>query len=141
MFIGITIFLFLLKTIIYYHPYQTSYFNALIGGIRGAEGKFDIDFWGTPQKEAMMWLNQNAPANATVNVLMAQSSAGVYLRPDLRKLLNTKDIRESDYGVILNRESFFYSSGRDYIKKKAAENKLVFTKKIDGVSLVWVFAK
>lgn len=136
------IFVLLVINIIHFHPYQTSFFNSFIGGIKGAEGKFDIDFWGTPQKETMFWLNKNAKLNAVVRVVMAQSSAGMYLREDLRKIMNSKDIWESDYTVVLNKESFFsLYPVVDYIKKKTKENKLVFTRKIDGVPLVWVFKR
>lgn len=141
-FLILIIFITLVRNIIHFHPYQTSFFNGLIGGIKGAEGRFDIDFWGTPQKEAMFWLNKNAVSNAFVNVVMAQSSAGVYLRPDLRELMNSRDISESDYTVILNRESFFsLYPVTNYIKRKISEKKLVFTREIDGVSLVWIFEK
>ena len=34
------------------HPYQYVSFNALIGGIRGAENRFELDYWGTSLAEA-----------------------------------------------------------------------------------------
>jgi hypothetical protein len=128
--------------IYFYHPYQTSYFNIFIGGIKGAEGKFDIDFWGTPQKEAVNWLNMNASLNSSVYIVMAQSTAGAYIRDDLRSKLNTGSINNSDYIVILNRQSMFDSYNlKDFIKEKIASRKIVYKKEIDGVSLVWVFRK
>ena len=130
----------LIKNIVIFHPYQTSYFSPLIGGISGAQGKFDIDFWGTPQKEAMIWLNKNAPQNSFVNVVMAQSSAAVYARSDLLNNLNTKDIWTSDYVVLLNKQSFFnLYPVSEYLNLRIKEKKNVYTKKIDSVPLVWVF--
>lgn len=35
------------------HPYQNVYFNTLVGGIRGASGKFDLDYWGLSYREAL----------------------------------------------------------------------------------------
>lgn len=138
---GIVILLlfFLIFPIIHYHPYQTSYFNPLIGGIKGAEGKFDIDFWGTPQKEAAEWLNIHAAKDSTVYIVMGQSTAAYYLRDDLRKLANVKDMGSSDYTVILNRRSFFsiYNVGA-YMAERQGKNQ-VFTVEIDGVPLVWVY--
>jgi hypothetical protein len=137
---GIIIYLLFIN--IHYHPYQTSYFNALIGGIRGASGKFDVDFWGTPQKEAALWLNNVAPSNASVHIVMAQSSAAIYLRDDLRKNSNKDDIWKSDFVILLNRESFFtIYDVRDYMTQKIAENKVIYTRKIDGIPLVWIFKK
>ena len=34
------------------HPYQYVSYNALIGGIRGAENRFELDYWGTSLAEA-----------------------------------------------------------------------------------------
>lgn len=34
------------------HPYQYVYYNALTGGLRGAEGRFELDYWAVSYKEA-----------------------------------------------------------------------------------------
>ena len=121
-----------------YHPYQASYFNGFIGGISGAQGNFDIDFWGTPQKEAVEFLNENAPPGSFVHIVMAQTTASVYLRPDLLRNVNKKNIGQSDYIVLLNRQSFF-ELYRISPQDLMLNNQLVFSRKIDGVVLVWVF--
>jgi hypothetical protein len=139
-FSGIVYFL-LLVNLVKYHPYQTSYFNSIIGGIKGAYGLFDIDFWGTPQKGAMVWLNINAKPNAKIFIEMAQSTAATYLREDLRKNLNTTPIWEGDYTVILNRQSYFPPYFAYTLKEKTAQSKIVYTRSIEGVPLVWIFAK
>ena len=36
-----------------YHPHQNVYFNGLVGGIRGAEGKYDLDYWGLSYRQAL----------------------------------------------------------------------------------------
>jgi hypothetical protein len=38
------------------HPYEYTYFNRLAGGIRGADRKFMLDYWGLSFKEAAMEL-------------------------------------------------------------------------------------
>lgn len=38
-----------------FHPNQTVYFNELVGGPRGAFGKFDMDYWGNCILEAVTW--------------------------------------------------------------------------------------
>ena len=136
----IIIFTSLILNLIKYHPYQTSFFNSTIGGIRGASGKFDIDFWGTPQKEAVIWLNENASLNSYVHIVMAQSTAAVYLRNDLLLNLNKKNAYESDFLVLLNRQSFFDIYGispKELLKKF----KLVYTENLMEVPLVWVFKR
>ena len=41
------------------HPYEYIYFNGLTGGLKGAQGKFDNDYWGASFKEAVEWLKNN----------------------------------------------------------------------------------
>ncbi|HQH25930.1 MAG TPA: hypothetical protein PLP17_00925, partial [Oligoflexia bacterium] len=38
------------------YPYQYVYFNDLIGGLAGAHGRFETEYWGTSFKEAVLWL-------------------------------------------------------------------------------------
>ncbi len=38
------------------HPYEYAYFSPLVGGIAGAEGEYEIDYWNTCQKAASVWL-------------------------------------------------------------------------------------
>jgi len=137
--LSLIIVISLIRNIVHFHPYQTSFYNSLIGGIKGAYGKFDIDFWGTPQKDAMLWLNKNAPDNSIIYIVMAQSSAAVYLRDDLRRNANSKNMLESDYVVINNKQSFFTDQIASFIKQKTTEGKLVYLREIDEVPLVWVF--
>jgi hypothetical protein len=37
------------------HPHEVAYFNALVGGPRGAFGRFDMDYWGCSLVTAMRW--------------------------------------------------------------------------------------
>ena len=38
------------------HPYQTIYFNQLVGGVRGAAGRYETDYWGSANREAALRL-------------------------------------------------------------------------------------
>lgn len=127
-----------------YHPYQTSYYNELIGGVKGAVNKFDIEFWASAYKPSLQFLNKNAPLNAKITVAMAPDIAKLYLREDLRVHLNEKSLAgaesaiyfKSDYTVILNRESFFNWYGiYPYIKGKQP----VYTLSKKGAPLVWIY--
>lgn len=127
-----------------YHPYQTSYFNELIGGIKGANGKFDIEFWASSYKQALKYLNNNTPYNSVITIPMAPDIAQLYLRPDLTTYLNQKNLAgvqslvysQSDYVVILNRQSFFEWYGiYPYIENR----KPVYSTKIQNVPLVSIY--
>lgn len=41
------------------HPYEYVYFSPLIGGVPGANGQYEMDYWNTCQKAASQWLGQN----------------------------------------------------------------------------------
>lgn len=135
--ITIIAIIMLIKDIVLFHPYQISYFNELVGGIRGAQGKFDLEYWGTSQKAAMRWINENAPKDSFIHVLMAGDAAAKYLRPDLLARVNHKGFDEADLVVVLNRESFFnrYWGSRDYM----ARHKPVFSVSVRGVPLTMIY--
>jgi 4-amino-4-deoxy-L-arabinose transferase-like glycosyltransferase len=42
------------------HPYQSTYFNWLVGGVAGAQGRFETDYWVASYKEAIEWVNERA---------------------------------------------------------------------------------
>jgi len=48
------------------HPYEYIYYNRFVGGVAGAERRFELDYWGLSYFEAAAYLNQVAPPNARV---------------------------------------------------------------------------
>ncbi len=70
--------------IIQLHPYQYIYYNSLAGGVKGAEGRFELDYWGASFRAAANYLNETAPPGAQVTAIGPQASLWRYLRPDLR---------------------------------------------------------
>ncbi len=42
------------------HPYQATYFNAFVGGVEGAQDRYETDYWVTSYKEAVEWVNARA---------------------------------------------------------------------------------
>lgn len=81
------------------HPYQYVYYNQLVGGVAGAEGRYELDHWCTSHQQAMAYVNQKAPEGSLVTVRGAVEVARAYAREDLRvehwKLLTG----QPDYGV------------------------------------------
>ncbi len=126
-----------IKDIFLFHPYQISYFNELVGGTRGAQGNFDMEYWGTSQKAAMVWLNANTPAGSYVHIVMAADAAAKYLRPDLLARVNQKGFDDADYVVVLNRESFFnrYWGITDYMAKHTVSHSV----NVRGVPLTFIY--
>jgi 4-amino-4-deoxy-L-arabinose transferase-like glycosyltransferase len=89
------------------HPYQYVYFNALVGGVRGADGKYMLDYWGLAFKQAANALrttlaarHERKPADRRwlVAVCGPQPPAEVALGPDFE---TTGDPRGADFGLSL----------------------------------------
>lgn len=135
------LFLFILYSLLFtvysYHPYQITYFNELVGGVKGAMGKYDLDYWGTSQKAAILWVNAHAPQNANVHIVMAAAVAGQYLRPDLLANLNTHGYDESDFVVLLNRQSFLYRFY--YAYEYLLHHRPAYTVSVRDTPLTWIF--
>jgi hypothetical protein len=53
------------------HPYQSSYFNALAGGVGGAWRRYDTDYWGSSYREAIRWVLRDAAASAGPDLVVA----------------------------------------------------------------------
>jgi hypothetical protein len=65
------------------HPYEYGYFNELVGGVRGAYGRYLSDYWCTSTREAMTFVNGYAPHGAGIGVSSATSNAVPFAREDL----------------------------------------------------------
>jgi hypothetical protein len=78
------------------HPYEYIYYNRFMGGEQGAFRRFEMDYWGTSYREAASYLNETAPANATVWVEGPTHLLQVYVRPDL-KVYSTYEVERADH--------------------------------------------
>ncbi|HLF73964.1 MAG TPA: hypothetical protein VI524_06445 [Anaerolineales bacterium] len=94
------------------HPYEYVYYNSLIGGVQGAFRNFELDYWGISYREAALWLNENAPANANVWSEGPAHLLGKYLREDLKLYSSYESERAGryDYVVALTRYNFDLTS-------------------------------
>jgi hypothetical protein len=99
-------------SIVNLHPYQYIYFNNLAGGVRGAQGKYELDYWATSYREASLFLNEKAPSDSRVAVYGPVEIVSPYTRPDIKLNISSvaKKLRESqnavfNYAVILNRRN------------------------------------
>jgi hypothetical protein len=131
------------------HPYQTSYFSPLVGGIRGAEGLYEIDYWGASYREAIEWLNANASDSREerpTTVLIGSSSwlpkAGARSYADSRfEILTLDDL--APYSSILIGEPpiiDYYIATKRLRLHQVVEGTVVFEVKRQGATLCVVKA-
>ena len=50
------------------HPYQYVYYNAVVGGIKGAYHHYELDYWGTSFQEAAHYLDAHVREGSSVQV-------------------------------------------------------------------------
>ena len=65
-----------------FHPNQAVYFNELVGGPRGAFGKFDMDYWGNCMLEGVAWSAGQARSSGRVITISGNPWALVQLDAD-----------------------------------------------------------
>jgi len=80
------------------HPYQTSYFNAMIGGLGGAQSRnfpFACDYLALCHREAGQWLDENAKPNAHYFVGFGQSKfRHHFTRRDVREIWQINKVED-----------------------------------------------
>lgn len=65
------------------HPYEYTHFNAVVGGLRGAEGRFATDYWALSTRELLERVPSQPTRETTVRVCMVTAAAQVMAPPDL----------------------------------------------------------
>ena len=95
------------------HPYEDAYFNAYAGGVEGADGLYDHEYWCTSYREAMEFVNRVAQPGATVFSGRSLFSAIPYARADLNLTSQASDYEQATYVLycIRFREDLVWVSG------------------------------
>ena len=67
------------------HPYEAVYFNRLVaGGLRGASGRMETDYWGLSYREALDWVVKNVPGPVRVGNCSIPILSAYYLPQEAR---------------------------------------------------------
>jgi 4-amino-4-deoxy-L-arabinose transferase-like glycosyltransferase len=122
------------------HPYQLSYYNRLVGGIRGAYSRgWEMTYFGEAFTPSLLrYLNEKLPPNAAINASFANFLFEYYqqegrLRGDIVITAN----ESFDYYLLLNRRSVLSPPERALLR--SAEPAMTID--IAGVPLVAVFKR
>lgn len=93
------------------YPYEYIYYNSLVGGVDGAQGSYELDYWCTSLRETIVHLNQIASPNSSVYIEGLLKSALPFARDDLK--INDSNISRDDldYSIAcryaLRREDYY----------------------------------
>jgi hypothetical protein len=125
-----------------YHPYELSYYNALVGGLRGAHRLgFETEYWGDVfNQQAVDAVNKLCARDSTVcvyplDIRVPQLLQAVgELRGDLSFVAEWESV-PCDYLVLLAREGYF--SDREWQLYQRAQP--VWQSRLRGVPLCMIF--
>ncbi|WP_197043861.1 glycosyltransferase [Aureispira sp. CCB-QB1] len=126
------------------HPHQYTYFNEFMGGIEGAFGAYETDYWMNSTKEAVDWVIENIPEVKAGEEVRFGTQAHLPINHYFKDYPNVKVIytryherakHNWDYGIYISR----------FINKKALEqdvwpagNELLHAVKVDNVPLCMI---
>jgi len=87
------------------HPYQYLVFNSLVGGVAGADGRFELDYWGVAFREAVRGMVAGLPKPAPgkpyrVMICGPETSATLFFPPGFEHV-DRQRVAEADI-VITN---------------------------------------
>lgn len=77
------------------HPYEYIYYNRFVGGVDGAQGRFDLDYWAISYREAAGYVNSVAPPNAEIWVEGPSHLFAIFAREDL-KIYSAHEVERAD---------------------------------------------
>jgi hypothetical protein len=87
--------------IIHLHPYEYIYYNSFIGGMDGAQDRFELDYWGISYREAAEYVSEIAPANSVIWVEGPSHLFELYAREDLKIYSDHEAERADHYDYII----------------------------------------
>lgn len=128
------------------HPYQYTYYNHLVGGVRGADDKFMLDYWGLAFKQAAAELDEYVDEHRRqlpqgrkfrVAVCGPHRAAAVELGP---RYETTYDTTGADFALMLG--EFYCANVQAPVIVKVERDGVVYARVYDtrGRSFPSVFA-
>jgi Dolichyl-phosphate-mannose-protein mannosyltransferase len=81
-------------------PYQYSFYNMLVGGVPGADGRYEIDVWRSALREAVREIAKISHGNEIIRIHTCGSHMNFAAYPKFREV---RELEDPDYIVILRR--------------------------------------
>ncbi len=128
----------LITSVIRIHPWESAYYNELVGGISGAQKLgFETEFWGNSYLGVLPWMNANKShpmcVTPTTNQMYYYQAMG-QLAPDV---VFSAPVGVCEYAIVLMRQGLFIKD--PFIASVASSQKPMHTVSVDGVPLVAVY--
>jgi len=110
------------------HPHQNVYFNSMVGGVQGAAGRFEMDYWGLSYRNLLEdLLEQDTRTRIRIKALNEPGyyNSFILTRNQRERLLYSDDTAGADY----------YITNFRWDRLKPPPESEAVSVKVDGVSL------
>lgn len=121
-----------------YHPYELSYYNRLVGGIRGAYARgLEVTYFMEAFTPGFLdHLNRSLPPNAVVNAAIGNFMFAYYQNENrLRRDIRISEEADPEYLILLTRQSTFEKSAHFLLKNVRPDDAL----RLDDVPLISIY--
>lgn len=120
--------IFVIISYVQLHPYEYVYFNEAVGGLRGAAGKYETDYWGASFREAVLWLRHDTEKEGktiTVHTCAHPFISTYYFGPHM---IWSDDTKTADYSICYTRTN----------QHKEMSGEIIHTVSRQGVNLNYI---
>lgn len=83
------------------YPYEYIYYNNFVGGVEGAQGRFEMDYWAISYREAAEYVNGVASPNANIWVEGPAQLFALFAREDLKIYSSGEAERAESYEYVV----------------------------------------
>ncbi len=112
------------------HPYEYVYFSPLVGGVPGAYGQYEMDYWNTCDKQAGTWLAQNYQQYTASQHPTIQSSAFQF---------QYMTYLPANFHAVTGNADFLIDVGPFHSPQQLAQYRLIHTVSVENVPLCRVY--
>lgn len=118
------------------HPFEYVYFNSFTWGEKGAFREYELDYWLLSYKDAVEYLNENAPPYSTVSIHLGRNLVAGFAREDLQlvRRIKTPTLEGVDYLVVTTNNNIDLE-----VEGYFANIKQIYSIERGGVPLVIVY--
>lgn len=124
--------------LVVYHPYELSYYNRLVGGIRGAyERGLEVTYFMEAFTPGFLdYLNRSLPPNVVVDAGISNFMFAYYQKESrLRSDIRFTDETDAEYLILLTRQSTFEEGAHFLLENVRPYNAF----RLDGVPLISIY--
>lgn len=134
--------LFLFNPVVFFmtnYPYQYIFFNPFVGGVQGAYGNYELDYYFTSFKKAYQFIDAQVGAHTEIvaaNFIIPEYYKGKPYQPKLIDYYNRSD-EDWDYAIICN----------TFLDPYQLKNELwppsntIFTERVNGVPILAILKR